>query len=110
MATRDRLRGTIDVLILNTLTDGPRHGYAICTFLERTSSDALKVEQGSLYPALYRLEAQGFIRSREKMSELGRPAKFYEITPAGRRQLEKERADWLAFSRTVTRLLKGRLS
>ena len=108
MATRDRLRGTLDVLILNTLTDASRHGYAISTFLERSS--ALRVEQGSLYPALYRLEARGYIRSREKMSELGRPAKFYEITPAGRRHLEKERADWLAFSRTVTRLLNGRSS
>jgi PadR family transcriptional regulator len=108
MATRDRLRGTLDVLILNTLADGPRHGYSICRWLETTSDDELRVEEGSLYPALYRLEARGLIRSRERMSELGRPAKFYELTAAGRRHLAAEAAEWLAFARTVTRLLKGR--
>jgi len=107
MASRDRLRGTLDVLILRTLTDGPRHGYAICRWLEAQSRDGLIVEQGSLYPALYRLEERGLIRSRERMSELGRPAKFYEITPAGRGHLTSEAAAWLAFSRTVTRILKG---
>jgi PadR family transcriptional regulator, regulatory protein PadR len=107
MASRDRLRGTLDVLILRTLADGPRHGYAICRWLEEQSGDGLIVEQGSLYPALYRLEERGLIRSRERMSELGRPAKFYEITAAGRSHLTSEAAAWLAFSRTVTRLLKG---
>ena len=108
MASRDRLRGTLDVLILKTLADGPRHGYAICRWLEQTSSDELHVEEGSLYPALYRLEGRELIRSRERMSELGRPAKFYEITATGRRHLAKESAEWLAFSRTVSRVLKGR--
>ena len=110
MATRDQLRGTLDVLILNTLTSGPRHGYAIGRWLESHSDDELRVEQGSLYPALYRLEARGLIRSRERMSELGRPAKFYELTAAGRGHLQKEAAEWLSFSRTVTKLLKGRSS
>lgn len=105
MPARDRLHGTLDLLVLKTLTWGPRHGYAIARWLEETTSDLLRVEDGSLYPALYRMEKQGWIRSDWRVSELGRPAKFYLITAAGRRYLRTETADWLVFAGAVTRVL-----
>ncbi|MGH7582661.1 MAG: PadR family transcriptional regulator [Gemmatimonadales bacterium] len=105
MAARDQLRGTCELLILKTLTWGPRHGYAIARWLEETSSDVLRVEEGSLYPALYRMERRGWIASERRLSELNRPAKYYRLTAAGRRQLKSETADWLAFSREVSRVL-----
>jgi transcriptional regulator len=107
MASRDHLRGTLEVLILKTLTWGPRHGYAIARWLEDTSSDLLRVEEGSLYPALYRMERRGLIKSDRRMSELGRPAKFYQLTTAGRRELRTEAAQWLAFAREVARVLQA---
>ncbi len=107
MASRDHLRGTLEVLILKTLTWGPRHGYAIARWLEDTSSDLLRVEEGSLYPALYRMERRGLIKSDRRMSELGRPAKFYQVTPAGRRELRAETVEWLAFAREVARVLQA---
>ncbi|MEP6572966.1 MAG: PadR family transcriptional regulator [Gemmatimonadota bacterium] len=107
MAARDPLRGTLEILILKTLTWGPRHGYAIARWLEDTTRDLLRVEDGSLYPALYRMEQRGWIRSDRRISELGRPAKFYQLTAAGRRYLNEETAQWLTFARTVTRLLQA---
>ena len=107
MASRDHLRGTLEVLILKTLTWGPRHGYAIARWLEDTSSDLLRVEEGSLYPALYRMERRGLIKSDRRMSELGRPAKFYQVTAAGRRELRAETVEWLAFAREVARVLQA---
>jgi len=107
MASRDHLRGTLEVLILKTLTWGPRHGYAIAHWLESSSSEVLRVEEGSLYPALYRMERRGLVKSDHRMSELGRPAKFYQITPAGRRHLHAETADWLAFAHEVSRVLQA---
>jgi len=107
MASRDHLRGTLEVLILKTLTWGPRHGYAIARWLEQTSSDVLRVEEGSLYPALYRMERRGLIRSDRRMSELERPAKFYSLTAAGRRHLRAESAEWLAFAHVVARVLQA---
>lgn len=107
MASRDHLRGTLEVLILKTLTWGPRHGYAIARWLEDTSSDVLRVEEGSLYPALYRMERRGLIKSDRRMSELGRPAKFYSLTAAGRRHLRAESAEWLAFAHEVARVLQA---
>ena len=107
MAARDRLRGTLDVLILKTLTWGPRHGYAIARWLEDTTGDLLRVEDGSMYPALYRMEKQGLIGSEWRTSELNRPAKFYLITAAGRRYLKSETTEWLAFAGAVTRVLKS---
>lgn len=106
MAARDRLHGTLDLLVLKTLSAGPRHGYAIAKWLEEGTRDKLRVEDGSLYPALYRMEKQEWIRSEWRTSELGRQAKFYLITPAGRRHLKAETEDWLAFATTVTRLLE----
>lgn len=107
MSGRDQLRGTLEILILKTLTWGPRHGYAIARWLEDTSSELLRVEEGSLYPALYRMERRGLIKSDRRMSELDRPAKFYQLTPTGRRHLRSETAEWLTFAREVARVLQA---
>jgi PadR family transcriptional regulator PadR len=107
VASRDHLRGTLEVLVLKTLTWGPRHGYAIARWLEDASSEVLRVEEGSLYPALYRMEHRGWIKSDRRMSELDRPAKFYQITAAGRRHLRAETAEWLRFAREVARVLQA---
>jgi PadR family transcriptional regulator PadR len=106
MASRDSLRGTLDLLVLKTLTWGPRHGYAIARWLEEQSSEVIRVEEGSLYPALYRMEKRGWIKSDRRMSELGRPAKFYQLTAVGRRHLQAETAEWLVFAREVARVLE----
>ena len=92
--TKDRLHGTLDALVLKTLTFGPRHGYAIVRWLREQTRDALSVEEGSLYPALYRMERDGWIEADWGTSELGRQAKFYQITAAGRRQLAQEEKSW----------------
>ena len=107
MATpKDRLRGTLDILVLKTLSWGPRHGYAVARWLEDTTSDALQIEEGSLYPALYRLEQRGWIASEWGTSELGRDAKMYRLTPVGRRQLRAETAEWKAFVGVVMGVLQ----
>ena len=103
---RDRLRGTLDILILQTLTAGPRHGYAIARWLADQSSDTVRVEEGSLYPALYRLEERGLVSSEWRSSDGGRPARFYKLTPQGRKHLRTETDDWLAFAKAVTRILQ----
>ena len=99
------LQGTLDFLILKTLSWGPRHGYAVARWLEDTTDDAIQVEEGSLYPALYRLERRGLIAAEWGTSEIGRKAKIYRLTPAGRRQLRAETADWAAFVRVVSAVL-----
>ena len=104
--TRDRLRGTLELLVLRTLAWGPRHGYAIARWLEETTSAALRVEDGSLYPALYRMEQRGWIQSDWRRSELDRPAKFYRLTAAGRRQLKRETTEWRAFVAAVAIVLE----
>jgi transcriptional regulator len=103
--SKDRLHGTLDLLVLKTLSWGPRHGYAIARWLEDTTDDAIQVEEGSLYPALYRLERRGLIEAEWGTSEIGRKAKIYRLTPAGRRQLRAETADWAAFVRAVSAVL-----
>jgi PadR family transcriptional regulator len=107
MATvkKDRLYGTLDALILKTLSGGPRHGYAVAKWLEEKSGDALTVEEGSLYPALYRMEKRGWIEAEWGDSELGRKAKFYRLTRDGREQLRRETAEWSAFVDVVSRVL-----
>jgi PadR family transcriptional regulator, regulatory protein PadR len=102
----DRLRGTLELLILRTLTWGPRHGYAIARWLEDTTAATLRVEDGSLYPALYRMEQRGWILSEWRRSELDRPAKFYRLTAAGRRQLKKETTEWRTFAAAVATVLE----
>jgi transcriptional regulator len=107
MANRlDLLQGTLDLLILRTLTGDPRHGWAISERIQELSQDVLRVNQGSLYPALHRLEHQGWITSGWGVSELGRRARFYRLTAAGKRQLERETDDWTRFSAAVGRVLR----
>ena len=104
-ASKDRLHGTLDALVLKTLSWGPRHGYGISRWLRETSSDAIQVEEGSLYPALYRMERKGWIEAEWGMSELGRKAKFYKLTARGRKQLKAETAEWAQFIRAVSTVL-----
>lgn len=100
------LRGTLDLLILRTLLPGPSHGHAIAKHIQRTSEDLLQVETGSLYPALYRLEARGWVAASWEKSDKGKRARFYRITPAGRKQLVSEQSKWDAFARAMGLLLK----
>lgn len=99
------LHGTLDALILKTLASGPRHGYGIARWLESTTEAALRIEEGSLYPALYRLEHRGWIESDWGTSELGRRAKFYRLTPAGRRRLRRQAEEWARFAAAVSKVL-----
>lgn len=103
----DLVQGTLDLLILKTLSLHPQHGWAIAKRIEQTSRDVLQVQQGSLYPALHRLEQQGWIQARWEESETGRQAKFYSLTRAGRRQLEKELASWDRLSAAVNLVIQG---
>ncbi len=99
------LHGTLDTLVLKTLSYGPRHGYAIARWLEERTSPAIAVEEGSLYPALYRLEKKGLLRSEWGVSELERRAKFYHLTDKGRARLESETRAWVDFSKAVSAVL-----
>ena len=90
----DLLQGTLDMLILKAVSLGPLHGYGIIQRLRQMSGEMLDVEQGSLYPALYRIEQKGWVSSKWEVNETGRRAKFYALTRAGRRQLEAEEASW----------------
>ena len=101
----DLLHGTLDALVLKTLSWGPRHGYAVARWLEQTTGDALRIEEGSLYPALYRMERQGWIEAEWGMTELGRKARFYKLTAAGRRQLKAETERFAEFVAAVTPIL-----
>jgi PadR family transcriptional regulator PadR len=103
----DLLQGTLDVLVLKTLTWGPRHGYAIARWLEDTSGEALRIEEGSLYPALYRMERKGWITADWGLSDLGRKAKFYRLTPAGRTRLRQEIAAWRRLVGVVGHILEA---
>jgi transcriptional regulator len=105
----DRLslpQGTLDLLILKTLALEPQHGWAISERLQQISSDALKVQQGSLYPALHRLERRGRIRAKWGTSANGRRAKFYELTAAGRKELQQDTDTWRKLSVAVTQVLE----
>ncbi len=99
------LHGALDALILKTLVRGPSHGYAIARFLEDATGDVVLIEDGSLYPALYRLERRGWVEAEWGTSELGRRAKLYRITDAGREQLDAETAVWRRFSVGVSKVL-----
>jgi len=95
------MRGTLDLMILRTLVPGPNHGHAIAKHIQRTTEDLLQVETGSLYPALYRLEAEGYIAATWERSDKGKRARFYRITPKGRKQLASEHSKWEAFVRAM---------
>ncbi len=105
MGKTDYLQGALDLLILKTLALGPNHGWGIQQRIRQVSRDALSVSQGSLYPALHRLEAAGVLKSEMAPSENNRQARVYRLTPAGRRRLEEEAADWSRFSLAIQRLL-----
>jgi PadR family transcriptional regulator PadR len=102
----DLLQGTLNLLILRTLQTGPQHGWAISERIQQISEGVLQVNQGSLYPALHRLEHQGWIKAEWGVSELGRRARFYQLTAAGRRQLEAERDTWARFTTAIGRVLE----
>ncbi|MDP3717755.1 MAG: PadR family transcriptional regulator [Acidobacteriota bacterium] len=104
-STNALLHGTLDALILKTLAHGPRHGYAVARFIEDTTGEAVLVEEGSLYPALYRLERRGWVAAEWGTSELGRRAKLYRLTAPGRAQLAAEVANWRRFSAGVAKVL-----
>ena len=106
LPTDELLQGTVDLLILRTLSREPMHGWAVSHRIQEISCDALRVNQGSLYPALHRLEDDGLVRSEWGVSELGRRAKFYEITGAGKRQLARETATWRRFSEAIQLVLQ----
>jgi transcriptional regulator len=105
MSSPELLHGTLDTLILKTLAGGRLHGYAIARSIEVATEQVVGVEEGSLYPALYRAERKGWIEAEWGTSELGRRAKFYRITPKGRKQLAAQTADWVRFSAAVSRVL-----
>ena len=109
MSTRDRLellQGTLDLLVLRTLQFGPAHGHAIAKAIEQSSEDVLKVEQGSLYPALHRLIKRGSITFEEGTSENNRKAKFYRLTARGRKQLVIEASNWDKLAQAISRVLR----
>ena len=100
------LQGTLDLLILRTLLFGPTHGHSIAKHIQRTSEDILQVETGSLYPALQRLEARGWIAASWERSDLGKRAKYYRLTRRGRKELAAEHSKWETFSRAMGLVLK----
>ena len=106
-ASVDVLRGTLDLLILKALSWGPAHGYAVAAWIERATADALRIEEGSLYPALHRLEERGLVDASWGLSENNRRAKFYSLTAAGRRALRAEAANWSRFATAVFAALEA---
>src|SRR5881396_1495375 len=106
LARVELLRGTLDLLILRTLLFGPSHGHAIAKHIQRTSEELLQVETGSLYPALHRLEARGWIEASWELSDKGKRARYYRLTRLGRRQLSAEQTKWDQFSRAMSLVLR----
>src|SRR5450631_3952052 len=102
----DLLQGTLDLLILRTLQSGPKHGWAISERIQQISQDVLRVNQGSLYPALHRLEHQGWLKAEWGVSELGRRARFYRLTASGRKRLELEADQWARLTAAIGRVLE----
>lgn len=103
----DLLQGTLDLLILQTILLEPKHGWAIAKRIQQISNEVLQVQQGSLYPALHRLEQQGWVKARWNESETGRQAKFYSLTAAGRAQLERERQSWSRLSTAINLVIEN---
>ena len=102
----DLLQGTLDMLILKVVALGPTHGYAIAQRLQQMSQDVLQVQQGSLYPALHRLEKRGWVKAEWAASDTGRDARFYTLTRLGRKQLEEQRENWDRLSTAITGILR----
>ena len=106
-AKTDFLQGTLDMLILKSLAAGPQHGYRIAQRIQQCSDDVLKVEEGSLYPALYRMEQKGWIKSEWGMSDNNREAKFYKLTSRGWKELESETDTWKKLSSAVSKAMRA---
>lgn len=102
----DRLQGTLDLLILKTLAREPLHGYGLALRIQQVSNDVLRVEEGSLYPALHRIEQTGWIKSEWRATESHRRAKYYKLTAAGRKQLAAEQENWSRLSAAVAKVLR----
>jgi PadR family transcriptional regulator PadR len=105
-ADLDLLQGTLDVLVLKTLSWGPRHGYAVAAWIRQTTDDELHVEEGALYTALHRLEKRGWVESEWGFSENNRKAKYYQLTPAGRQQLRAQTTRWTRYASAVFKVLQ----
>lgn len=103
---KDQLQGALDLLVLKILQRGPSHGYALVQSIQQISDDALQVQEGSLYPALHRMEQADWIEAEWKSSENGRRAKYYKLTAAGRTQLEREQENWKRVAGAVAKILR----
>jgi transcriptional regulator len=106
MPKTDNLQGALELLILKILRRGANHGFAVATQIQQTSEDVLRVEAGSLYPALHRMTEAGLLKAEWRVSEAGRRARFYELTAKGRRKLETEEKKWLGISAAVAKILR----
>jgi PadR family transcriptional regulator, regulatory protein PadR len=107
MSKIELLQGTLDMLVLKTLDRGAMHGYEIARWIQRTSDNALQVEEGSLYPSLYRMERKGWIKSEWGLSENSRKARYYELTKVGRRQLESVRVSWDRLTEAISKVMQS---
>ena len=103
----DLLQGTLDLLVLKTLSWGPAHGYTVARWIQQLTDDVLQIGEGSLYPALHRLEEQGWVESEWRRSENNRKAKFYKLTTTGRAQLRAESATWARFATAIAKVLQA---
>ncbi|HKY04887.1 MAG TPA: PadR family transcriptional regulator [Blastocatellia bacterium] len=106
MSKIDLLQGTLDMLVLKTLARGSMHGYEIANSIQQISDDALKVEEGSLYPALYRMEGKGWVKSEWGVSENNRKARYYQLTKSGRKQLETQQNNWARLSEAISKVMQ----
>jgi transcriptional regulator len=106
MAKTDNLQGALELLVMKILRRGATHGFAIATYIQQSSDDTLRVEAGSLYPALHRMTEAGLLKAEWRTSEAGRRARFYSLTAKGRRKLESDERRWLSISAAVTRILR----
>jgi PadR family transcriptional regulator PadR len=106
MPKTDNLQGSLELLVLKIVQRGPTHGFAIASYIQQVSDEVLRVEAGSLYPALHRMTEAGLLQAEWRMSEAGRRARVYGLTTKGRRKLERERERWLVISSAVTKLLR----
>jgi transcriptional regulator len=107
MAKADNLQGALDLLVMKILRRGPSHGFAISSYIQQTSDEIVRVEAGSLYPALHRMTEAGLLKAEWRMSDAGRRARFYALTPKGRRRLEADEMRWHAISAAVTKILRA---
>jgi len=106
MPKTDNLQGSLELLVMKVLRRGPNHGFAISTFIEQSSDEVLRVEAGSLYPALHRMTEAGLIKAEWRLSDAGRRARVYSLTPQGRRKLEADQERWRAVSAAVAKILR----